>query len=62
MRCILMKLFIISHFSYRLLIWMTHRQGFSSKVNDIYERALSIVNRDFSTSLEDLLVKVCNNS
>ena len=56
-RHILMKSFIISQFSYCLLIWMIHNRGLNIKINQIRERALRIVYDDCSSSFEDLLNK-----
>ena len=52
-----MKSFIISQFSYCLLIWMIHNRGLNIKINQIRERALRIVYDDCSSSFEDLLNK-----
>ena len=35
-RCILMKYFIITQFSYCPLIWMTHSRGLNNKINHIH--------------------------
>ena len=56
-RRILMKLFIISRFSHCPLIWMTHSKGLNNKINQIHERELPIVYKDFSTSFGGLLAK-----
>ena len=52
-----MKSFIISQFSYCLLIWMIHKKGLNIKINHIRERALRIVYDEYSSSFEDLLTK-----
>ena len=56
-RRILMKSFIISQFSYCPLIWMTYSRWLNNKINHIYERALRIVYKDFSTFFEGLLAQ-----
>ena len=56
-RRILMKSFIISQFNYCPLNWMIRNRGLIKKINHIYERALRIVNDDYSSSFEDLFNK-----
>ena len=54
---VLMRSFIISQFSYFSLIWMTYSSGLKNKANNIHERAMRIVYKDFSSSFEGLLAK-----
>ena len=54
---ILMKLFIISKFSYCTLIWITNCRGINDKINHIHERVLRIIYKGFSASFECLLLK-----
>ena len=56
-RRILRKSFTISQFNYCPLIWMIHNRGLNNKINHIHERALHIVDNDYSSSFEDLLNK-----
>ena len=50
-----MKSFIISQFSYRPLIWMTHSRRLKNRINHVHERTLCIVYKDFPTSFEGIL-------
>ena len=52
-----MRSFIISQFSYFSLIWMTYSSGLKNKANNIHERPMRIVYKDFSSSFEGLLAK-----
>ena len=56
-RHVLMRSFIISQFSFCSLIWMTYSKGLNNEANNIHERALRIVYKDFSPSFEGLLAK-----
>ena len=52
-----MKAFIMSQFSYCLLIWMFHDRHVHAKINYIHERALRIAYQDRPSSFEELLIK-----
>ena len=54
---LIMKSFIMSHFSYCPLIWMLHDRATKSRINKIHERALRIVYRDTESSFYGLLAK-----
>ena len=56
-RCILLKTFIESQFSYCPLIWMFCSRSMNKKINHIHERALRIVHRDYESTFEELLKK-----
>ena len=43
---VLFKSFIISQFSYCLIVWICHGRGSNNKINNIHERALRIVYQD----------------
>ena len=43
---ILLSSFIISHFSYRLLIWMFCSKKSTKKINTVHERSLRIILKD----------------
>ena len=52
----LMKAFIISQFSYCLLVWMFHSRNTENRVNKVHERALRLVYHDsFDDSYDDRL-------
>ena len=52
---LIMRSFIMSHFSYCPLIWMFHDRATNSRINKIHERALRIVYRDTESSFDELL-------
>ena len=52
-----MNAFIISQFSYCLLVWMLHDRSVNKKINKIQERALKIAYKDSCSNFEDLLTK-----
>ena len=54
---VLMKAFIESQFSYRLLIWMFCSRKMNRKMNRIEERALRLVYDDYLSSFDELLRK-----
>ena len=54
----LFKSFIISQFNYCLTVWMCHGRGSNNKINNIYERALSIVYQDKQSSFETWQISV----
>ena len=51
-----MRAFIMSHFSYCPLIWMFHDRRVNVKINHIHERALRIAYQDRTSSFEELLI------
>ena len=51
---LLMKTFIMSHFSYCSLIWMFHDRNLNSKINKIHEKALRIAYKDNISRFENL--------
>ena len=53
---LLMKAFVISKFSYCLLIWMFHDRNLNNKINRIHERALRIAYKDNFSSFDKLLI------
>ena len=50
----MIKSFIISQFDYCPLIWMILNRNLNKKINHIHERALRVVNDDYSSSFKDL--------
>ena len=51
----LMKTFIESQFGYCPLFWMFHGRIVNKKINQLHERALLILYKDYTGSFEDLL-------
>ena len=47
---LLMRRFIMSQFSYCLLIWMCHSRRINNQINKLDERALRVVYKDKSSS------------
>ena len=56
-RKIIMRTFILSHFSYCPLIWMLHSRSLNKRINKIHERALRLVYKDDISSFEELLTR-----
>ena len=55
-RCVLMKAFITSQFSYCPLVWMFHSRTLNNRINKIHERALRLVYKNETfLSFDDLL-------
>ena len=54
---ITMTSFVMSHFSYRLLVWMFHDRKSYNKIKKIHERALRIIHKDSTSNFEGLLIK-----
>ena len=54
---LIMRSFIMSHFSYCPLIWMFHDRAANSRINKIHEGALRIVYRDTESSFDELLAR-----
>ena len=55
-RRIIMRAFISSQFGYCQLVWMFHSRRLNNRINNIHERALRLVYRDYSrTSFKALL-------
>ena len=54
-RRILFNAFIKSQFGYCPLVWMFHGRNANNKINNIHERALRIVYKDYTNSFEYLL-------
>ena len=52
---VVMKAFIMSHFSYWPLVWMCHSRTLNSKTNKLHERALRLVYDDRQPTFEELL-------
>ena len=51
----LFRSFIISQFNNCPIVWMCHGKGLNNKINNIHERALSIVYQDKESSFKTLL-------
>ena len=54
---VIMQAFIQSQFGYCPLVWMFHSRKLNSRVNNIHERALRIVYKDFMSTFAELLSK-----
>ena len=52
---LLMRSFIMPHFSYCPLIWMCHSRKINTQINKLHERALRLVYNDKSSSFRELL-------
>ena len=56
-RKVLMLAFINSQFGYCTLVWMFHSRKLNNRINNIHERALRIVYKDFASTFTELLSK-----
>ena len=54
---VIMQTFIHSQFGYCSLVWMFHSRKLNSRINNIHERALRIVYKDFVSIFAELLNK-----
>ena len=54
-RRLIMNIFILSQFRYCPLVWMLHSRKLSNRINNIPERALRIVYRDYELAFHQLL-------
>ena len=54
-RKLLLNAFITSHFSYTPVVWMFHSRKLNNRINNIHERALRLVYKDYISSSDDLL-------
>ena len=54
-RKLLLNAFITSHFSYAPVVWMFHSRKLNNRINNIHERALRLVYKDYTSSFDDLL-------
>ena len=54
-RRLILNSFIASHFSYCPMVWMFHSTKLNERINQIHERALRIVSKDFKLSFQELL-------
>jgi len=52
-----MKAFITSQSGYYPLVWMFHSRKLNNQINNIHERALRIIYKDYHSSFKDLLEK-----
>ena len=52
---VIMKAFILSLFSYCLLVWICNSRTLNNKVNKLHERALRLVFNDRQSTFEELL-------
>jgi len=48
---------VTSQFSYCPLIWMLHSRSSNNRINQLHERALRLVYKDYISSFDDLLTK-----
>ena len=54
---ILMRSFIMSEFSWCLLVWMCHSRNINNQIKKFHECALRLAYNDKSTSFRELLEK-----
>ena len=54
-RRLIMNAFIFSQFGYCPLVWMFHSRKLNNRINNIHERALRIVFRDYESTFQQLL-------
>ena len=54
-RRLIMNAFIFSQFGYCPLVWMFHSRKLNNRINNIHERALRIVYRDYESTFQQLL-------
>ena len=54
-RRLIMNAFIFSQFGYCPLVWMFHSRKLNNRINNIHERALRIVYRDYKSTFKQLL-------
>ena len=52
-----MTSFVLSHFSYFPLVWMSHDRKSYNKIDKIHERAPRILHKDSTSNFESLLIK-----
>ena len=52
---LIMNAFIFSQFGYCPLLWMFHSRNLNNRINNIHERALRIVYRDYESTFQQLL-------
>ena len=55
-KCIV-DLFVTSHFSYYLLVYMFHGRRLNDGIDHIHEKALKIIYQDFNSPFKELLRK-----
>ena len=53
----LMNAYFISQFNYCSLVWMNHSRSLNNRINNLHERALRLVHKDFSSTFPELLEK-----
>ena len=56
-RRLIFNSFITSHFSYCPRVWMFHCRKLHERINNIHERALKRVYKDFNSSFQELLIE-----
>ena len=54
-RRLIMNAFIFSQFGYCPLVWMFHSRKLNNRINNIHDRALRIVYRDYEFTFQQLL-------
>ena len=54
---VMMLAFVVSQFSYCLLVWIFHDRSVNKKINKIHERAFRIAYKDSCLNFEELLTK-----
>ena len=54
-RSLIMNAFIFSQFGHCPLVWMFHSRKLNNRINNIHERALRIVYRDYEPTFQQLL-------
>ena len=56
-RRLMLNVFITSHFSYCLIAWMFDSWKLNERINNIHESILRIVYKDFSSFIQELLIR-----
>ena len=56
-RKLLLNAFITAQFSYASVIWMFHSRKLNNRINQIPERALRLVYKDYTSTFDELLLK-----
>ena len=57
-RRLIMNAFIFWQFGYCPLVWMIHSRKLNNRINNIHERALTIVYRDYQSTFQQLLKQI----
>ena len=56
-RKLLLNVFITAQFSYAPVVWMFHSRKVNNRINQIHERVLRLLYKDYTSSFDELLLK-----